>query len=95
MAKLINNRRIDVAVERAIAQGKTPSQYVTPGTELGIDAVTVKRLQQAAYKQVKAIRERVKQLGPRAGQLRLELLKAESEYNSLRLLAKQHAGLKT
>ena len=85
---------LDEAVERAIAQGKTPSTYVIPGTEVGIDPVTVARLKKQAFANVKRLREKVKELGPRAGNLRLELMRAESSHGELVLLDKQWASVR-
>lgn len=67
----------DAAVAKAIEQGKTPSTYINPAT-INIKEATLQK--QRAFKQVQLMRQQVKDAGPNAGQLRLDLLKSESAY---------------
>ena len=56
------------------------------------DLYAATQQKQRAYKVVQQFREAVRQAGPWAGQARLELLKAESEYRRTALHEKQVKG---
>jgi len=85
-----SERAFDAAVAKAIEQGRTPSTYRIPGTEAGgMDSATANRLRGNAYKRVQFLRQRIKDLGPRAGHLRLDLLNAESEWKELLRIERQ------